>query len=102
MPLEEKRIDDALSALVEVGRKARAFVSMPVVPGITPRILLDPERSRSRGRAEGFERRQGIFQLDEIGLSLLDHAVLYGDACFEGILIKNDQIFLLREHLERL
>jgi branched-chain amino acid aminotransferase len=97
----DENIADALEALIEVGRKARAFVSMPVVNGITPRILQDPERSRSKGSEEGFERRHGIFHLDEIGLTLLDHDVLYGDACFEGILIRNGRIFLLREHLDR-
>jgi branched-chain amino acid aminotransferase len=102
MPVSSGNIDNALAALVEVGKKARVFVSMPIVEGITPRLLLDPERTRSQETGEGFERRHGIFRLDEIGLPLLDHDVLYGDACFEGILIKSGQVFLLREHLERL
>jgi len=102
MPPREGSVDNAIAALLEVGRKARAFVSMPVVKGVTPRILLDPGRSRSKDAGEGFERRHGIFRLDEIGLPLLDHDVLYGDACFEGILIRNGQVFLLREHLDRL
>jgi branched-chain amino acid aminotransferase len=102
MPVREEGIEGALAALVEVGRKARAFVSMPVIEGITPRALLDPARSSSQGNREGFERRHGIFRLDEIGLPLLDHVVLYGDGCFEGILIRHGRVFLLRQHLTRL
>lgn len=102
MPLPEGNAQDALAALVSAGRKARAFVSMPVVEGVTPRILLDPARSEAARSGEGLERRHGIFRLDEIGLPLLDHDVLYGDACFEGILIRNRSVFLFREHLDRL
>jgi len=102
VPVADPGPEAALQALQEVGRKARAFVSMPLIEGITPRILSDPHRSQSADTSEGFARRHGIFCLDEIGLSLLDHDVLYGDACFEGILIKHGRIFLLREHLERL
>ena len=102
MPLPDASSEDPIAALVSAGRKARAFVSMPVVEGITPRVLLDPARSGTCSDESGLERRHGVFQLDEIGLSLLDHDVLYGDACFEGILIRNEHIFLLREHLDRL
>jgi len=102
MPTRELSSETALQVLLEVGRKARAFVSMPVVEGITPRILLDPQRSEACQTEEEIPRRHGIFKLDEIGLPLLDHAVLYGDACFEGILIKHGRVFLLREHLDRL
>jgi branched-chain amino acid aminotransferase len=99
MPVDD--IERALDALLEVGRKARVFVSMPVVQGITPKVLLDPVRSHSKETRGAWERRHGIFSLDEIGLPILDHAVLYGDACFEGILIRNHQVFLLREHFDR-
>src|SRR2546426_6188980 len=99
MPAGYSTVESALDTLLEVGRKARAFVSMPVVEGITPRILLEPEHSSSCETTENLPRRHGIFRLDEIGLSLLDHDILYGDACFEGILIKHGRIFLLREHL---
>ena len=102
MPVPDTTVENARAALIEVGRKARAFVSMPVVEGITPRVLLDPARSTAQDAAEGLPRRHGIFRLDEIGLPLLDHVVLYGDACFEGILIKHGRVFLLREHLDRL
>ena len=101
MPAGSSTAESALRALLDVGRKARAFVSMPVVPGITPRILMDPERSKPCETQNGIPRRHGIFGLDEIGLPLLDHDVLYGDACFEGILIKSGRVFLLREHLDR-
>ena len=102
MPVSHGDADDPVATLLRVGKKARAFVSMPVVEGITPRILVDPSRSERAKTTEGLERRHGVFRLDEIGLPLLDHDVLYGDACFEGILIRNKQIFLLREHLNRL
>jgi branched-chain amino acid aminotransferase len=102
MPLGNPTAESALDTLLEVGRKARAFVSMPVVAGITPRILLDPKRSSPCETLEVIPRRHGVFRLDEIGLPLLDHDILYGDACFEGILIKHGRVFLLREHLERL
>src|SRR5262245_14858751 len=102
MPLGNPTAESALQTLLEVGSKAKAFVSMPVVAGITPRILLDPERSSPCETTEGIPRRHGVFRLDEIGLPLLDHDILYGDACFEGILIKHGRVFLLREHLERL
>jgi len=101
MPLGNPTAESALDTLLEVAKKARAFVSMPVVAGITPRVLLDPERSSLCETAEGIPRRHGVFRLDEIGLPLLDHDILYGDACFEGILIKHGRVFLLREHLER-
>ena len=102
MPPLDSTLENAQSALVEVGRKARAFVSMPVLEGVTPKILLDPSRSTAHEATEGLPRRHGVFRLDEIGLPLLDHVVLYGDACFEGILIKHGRVFLLREHLDRL
>ena len=101
MPLGNPTAESALDTLLEVAKKARAFVSMPVVAGITPRVLLDPERSSLCETAEGIPRRHGVFRLDEIGLPLLDHDILYGDACFEGILIKHGRVFLLREYLER-
>jgi len=102
MPLGNPTAESALNTLLEVARKARAFVSMPVVAGITPRILLDPQHSSPCESTEGIPRRHGVYRLDEIGFPLLDHSILYGDACFEGILIKNGRVFLLREHLERL
>ena len=102
MPAGYSTVESALDTLLEVGRKARAFVSMPVVEGLTPRVLLDPARSSACTTSGDIPRRHGIFQLDEIGLPLLDHDALYGDACFEGILIKHGRVFLLREHLDRM
>jgi branched-chain amino acid aminotransferase len=32
----------------------------------------------------------------------MDHLALYGDGCFEGVLITNDHVFLWKEHLLRL
>jgi branched-chain amino acid aminotransferase len=87
--------------LAEVATRARVFVSMPVVPGITPRPLCDPSSSASQPNSP-VERRHGVFALDEVGLPCLDHVALYGDGCFEGILIPSGRIFLLKEHIERL
>jgi branched-chain amino acid aminotransferase len=75
---------------------------MPVIEGITPRALVESREAVETADPSGLRRRDGIFRLDEIGLSPLDHVALYGDACFEGILIRNGHIFLYREHLERL
>jgi branched-chain amino acid aminotransferase len=87
--------------LAEVGETARIFLSMPVVPGITPRLLLDPDRSEAHPD-RFLERRHGTFAVDEVGLPCYDHLVLYGDGCFEGILIHHGRVFLLKEHLDRL
>jgi branched-chain amino acid aminotransferase len=94
---EERR---RVEVLAEAAAKARVFVSMPVVPGVTPRVLMDPARAVSHP-GPGIERRHGTFALDEIGLPAFDHLVLYGDGCFEGILVPGGRIFLLKEHIER-
>ena len=93
---ERRRVE----VLAEAAAKARVFVSMPVVPGVTPRVLMDPARAVSHP-GPGIERRHGTFALDEIGLPAFDHLVLYGDGCFEGILVPGGRIFLLKEHIER-
>jgi branched-chain amino acid aminotransferase len=95
-------IEDAIATLTTVGKKARLYCSMPVVEGITPLALHDPEKSEPIETSEPFERRHGIFRLNEIGLSPLDHDCLYGDGVFEGILIYRGHVFLFREHMERL
>ncbi len=95
-------VQQAVDALREVGRTARVYCCMPDVEGITPLALLDPERTRVVETDEPFTRREGIFRLNEIGLSPLDHDCLYGDGVFEGILIYHGQVFTLREHMERL
>ncbi|MBM4353614.1 MAG: hypothetical protein FJ109_07415, partial [Deltaproteobacteria bacterium] len=87
--------------LIGLARKARVFVSMPWVEGLTPECLGREGRFEIAKTGEQFERRHGIFHLSECGLSPLDHGGLYGDACFEGILVINGQVFLYREHLER-
>ena len=60
---------------------------------------MDPSRGVSHP-GPGIERRHGTFALDEIGLPAFD-PVLYGDGCFEGILVPGGRIFLLKEHIER-
>ncbi len=92
----------AIEALREVGRRARVYASMPVIEGVTPRSLLDFPGARTFEDSEGLRRVEGIFRLDEVGLSPLDHATLYGDGAFEGILIRNRSIFLYRDHMDRL
>ena len=81
---------------------ARIFVSMPYLEGVTPRVLKTDPRTGSGGAAGPLERRHGIFRTDEIGLPMFDHGVLYGDACFEGVLAQHGRLFLWREHLVRL
>jgi branched-chain amino acid aminotransferase len=93
---------ETLAELLRLARTARVFVSMPFVPGVTPRVLAPGGGSRTHPTGEAVERREGIFALDEIGLPLLDHGVLYGDAVFEGVMVVNGRIFTWREHLARL
>jgi len=92
---------EVIDELVAISKKARVFVSMPYIEGLTPRYLSDKERSPVYASEEIAERREGIFAMDEATLSTLDHGGLYGDACFEGILITNGLIFVLKEHLVR-
>ncbi len=100
--VDRERKESALAALKEVSRKARLFVSMPAVEGITPRTLMEDPRAETVDAGEFLPRRHGVFRLDEIGLSCLDHVGLYGDGVFEGILIHSGRIFLCREHVDRL
>lgn len=90
-----------IDELTRMARKARVFVSMPWVEGLTPSYLDQEGTFRSQTDQEGLERRHGIYTMAQATLSPLDHGGLYGDACFEGILINNGQVFLYREHLER-
>lgn len=99
---DRKGMEAAIEALRDVASRARVWVSMPVIEGVTPRALLDSPDATDSPDPSGLRRREGIFRLDEIGLSPLDHVSLYGDAVFEGILIRNRSIFLYREHLERM
>jgi branched-chain amino acid aminotransferase len=92
----------ALATLREVSRKARVFVSMPAVEGVTPRALMQSPTAETFDAGEFVPRRHGLFRLDEIGLSCLDHVGLYGDGVFEGILVHGGRIFLMKEHLDRL
>jgi branched-chain amino acid aminotransferase len=99
---QKERIFKAYEALKKVGMYARVFLSMPVVENVTPLCLMDEKRSELANTNEILERRHGIFSLNEASLSVLDHMALYGDGCFEGILIKNKSIFLWKDHLERM
>lgn len=39
---------------------------------------------------------------EEAAISVMDHGLLYGDGCFEGIRVYDGRIFKLRTHLERM
>ena len=84
----------------EVAQRARLFLSMPAIEGLTPRPLFQAELVDPEGTE--FPRRHGIFEVDEVGLSIFDHGALYGDSIFEGLLITNGRIFTWKEHLARL
>ncbi len=92
---------DVVTELTRLARKSRVFVSMPWVEGLTPTTLGIEGRYQVATTDELTERRHGVLMMSEAGLSPLDHGGLYGDACFEGILLINDQIFLFKEHLHR-
>lgn len=95
-------IQAAAEALREVGKRARIYLSMPIIEGVTPRALVDAPKGHSSTDESGLHRKDGVFRLDEVGLSPMDHLALYGDGVFEGILIRNKSIFLYREHMDRL
>jgi len=92
---------DVISELISIADKARVFASMPYIEGLTPRVFNETGKYQVHPSEEAVERREGIFKMDEIGISPLDHGGLYGDAVFEGILINHGQIFLFKEHLLR-
>jgi branched-chain amino acid aminotransferase len=99
---DKKTVSTAVKTMEEVGARARVFVSMPVVKGITPKSLLGAKGAEKVKTGEPVTRLHGIFPTDAVGLSFFDHGGLYGDGCFEGILIKNGFVFLYKEHMERL
>ncbi|MBN1503994.1 MAG: aminotransferase class IV [Candidatus Eisenbacteria bacterium] len=99
---DKKSVVTALKAMEGVGARARVFVSMPVVDGITPKSFLNARGVEKTRSGEPLTRMHGIFPPDSVGLSFFDHGGLYGDGCFEGILIKNGLVFLYKEHMERL
>jgi len=98
---EEEMVDDVIRELISVAKKSRVFVSMPWVEGLTPESLGTDGRYEVARTDEPVERRHGILTMAQAGLSPLDHGGLYGDACFEGVLIIHNQVFLFKEHLER-
>ena len=91
----------ASEALREVGTRARVYLSMPIIEGVTPRQLIEAPGEPTQD-PDGVPRKDGIFALDEVGLSPIDHVALYGDAVFEGILIRGNAMFKYREHMDRL
>jgi len=97
----DAKTTDRVARLTRLAHKSRVFLSMPWLEGLTPSVMNHPGRFEVASVDEPLERRHGIFTLDEASLSPLDHGGLYGDACFEGILIENGQIFQFREHMER-
>lgn len=97
-----EEIRAAAAALTDVGTRARVYLSMPVIEGVSPRPLVDSPGGSVTEDPGGLKRKDGIFRLDEVGISVMDHGVLYGDGVFEGILIRNNAIFLYKEHMDRL
>ncbi len=93
--------DGVIRELKSLAEKSRVFLSMPWVEGLTPAILGEEGRYEVASTREVVERRHGVFRMNEAALSPLDHGGLYGDACFEGVLVNNDQIFLYKEHIDR-
>jgi len=94
-------VSQVVQELASLAQKSRVFISMPWVEGLTPEALGREGCYQLAETDEPIPRRHGILGLAQAGLSPLDHGGLYGDACFEGVLLINDQIFLFREHLER-
>lgn len=88
--------------LERIARSTRVFISMPCVRGITPRALLEKGTVEEVEENGGPPRYYGSFQLDEVGVPVFDHGLLYGDAVFEGVLISDGRIFKWKEHLDRL
>jgi branched-chain amino acid aminotransferase len=100
MPVLAVSRHSVIEDLERVALDTRVFISMPCVPGITPRALV--EKGVRKDHGDGLERLHGIFKVDDIGLPAFDHGVLYGDAVFEGLLVVQGRLFQWREHLERL
>ena len=93
--------NDVVEELVAISKKGRVFMSMAYIEGLTPKFMNEDGRYKVYPTEEIAERREGIFHMNEAALSPLDHGGLYGDACFEGVLITNGQIFVFKEHLIR-
>lgn len=87
--------------LLKTVANTRVFLSMPYVCGLTPTCMETPNIHSFMDAHTGLERRDGIFRLNEVGLSPLDHGNLYGDAVFEGIRVDNRRILMLKEHVDR-
>jgi len=92
-------LPEVVKELTSVAHKSKVFLSMPYVEGLTPECLTREGAYERFDAGELVERLHGIFDMAQAALSPLDHGGLYGDACFEGILIINEQIFLFKEHL---
>jgi branched-chain amino acid aminotransferase len=43
-----------------------------------------------------------LVPMEDASVSVLDHGLLYGDGCFEGIRVYNNRIFKLQSHLTRM
>lgn len=94
-------LDHVIQELSAVAKKSKVFVSMPWVDGLTPEFMGREGTYEVANSDEGLERRHGIYPMSVASLSPLDHGGLYGDGCFEGILITSGQVFLYKEHLLR-
>lgn len=91
-----------LSRLEQLATATTVFISMPLIQGITPRILIEKGQKESSWDGEDTPRYCGLFRPDEVGLPVFDHGSLYGDGVFEGVLVVGERLFKWREHLRRL
>ena len=66
---DKKTVSTALKAMEGVGARARVFVSMPVVKGITPKSFLNARGAEKVKTGEHVTRLHGIFPPDSVGLS---------------------------------
>src|SRR5215510_13731370 len=82
--------------LERIARNTRVFVSMPYVRGITPSALVAGGCREDLPSAPDVQRWCGVFGLDEVGLPVFDHGLLYGDGVFEGILVRHGRLFQWR------
>ena len=97
----ELKSKETTQELLKNMAKTRVFLSMPYISGVTPVCMERPGVRSFMDPACGLVRHDGIFRLNEAGLSPMDHGNLYGDAVFEGIRIDNRRILLLKEHVDR-
>ncbi len=99
--MSDQSTNKVAQELAKIIGHTRVFLSMPYLAGITPVCMERDGIHRFKDIRCNLERRDGIFRLNEAGLSPLDHGNLYGDAVFEGIRIDSRRILMFKEHIDR-